>query len=89
MTITSVAEGEQVDFRLDFLRPMAVTNSASFVLSELDSATKMSWVMSGKHEGFLGLVSRAIHLIVSMETMLGETFDTGLNRLKAICENKA
>lgn len=89
MTIVSVAEGDQVDFRLDFLRPMVVTNSASFIVSDLERSTKMSWVMSGKHEGLSGLIARAIHLIVSMDAMLGETFETGLNRLKAICENKA
>lgn len=86
MTTTSIVPNERMDFRIDFLRPMEVTNAGSFTLSELDGTTKMTWAMSGRHEGFPGLISRAVHLFINMDAMLGQTFESGLTRLKEISE---
>lgn len=88
MTTTALKPSERMDFRLDFTRPMVVTNSGAFILSDLDGATKMSWEMSGHHEGFTGLIARALHMFVNMDDMLGKTFETGLAHLKEISEKK-
>lgn len=86
MTTTTLVPNERMDFRIDFLRPMEVTNAGSFALSDVEGATKMTWSMSGRHEGFPGLISRSIHLFISMESMMDEHFQNGLNRLKEISE---
>lgn len=89
MTTTEVKPGERVDFKLEFLRPMAVTNSASFLVSGEEGWTKMTWTMSGKHEGMLGLIARVFHLFMNMDEMVGKPFESGLTALKEIMEKEA
>ncbi|HET9240682.1 MAG TPA: SRPBCC family protein [Oligoflexus sp.] len=89
MTTVAIQEGKRLDFRLDFQRPMAVTNDASFILGPEESPTKMTWAMHGHHRGFTGLLSRAIHLFVSIDALVGQQFDSGLATLKGLAEGSA
>ncbi len=89
-TITTkvISPNERLDYELDFKRPMAVINEGAFVLSRTDDEdlTRMTWIMSGVHSGFAGLVSRMVYLFYNKEKMLGPMFEDGLSRLKMICE---
>lgn len=89
MTTVALEEGSRIDFQLDFVRPMSVTNKASFIVGPQESPTKMTWSMQGHHEGFTGLLSRAIHLFIGIEALVGQQFDSGLATLKGIAEAPA
>ncbi len=88
MTTAHIAAGERIDFKLEFIRPMASIAQASFLVGNLDGSTKMTWRMEGQHEGMTGLIARAIHLIISMDSMVGKDFESGLATLKGIAENE-
>jgi hypothetical protein len=49
----------------------------------------MTWSMQGHHEGFTGLLSRAIHLFIGIEALVGQQFESGLATLKTIAEGPA
>ncbi|HYX39578.1 MAG TPA: SRPBCC family protein [Oligoflexus sp.] len=88
MTTTTVIPGQQIDFKLEFLRPVPANNAASFIVQDEAGLTKMTWVMNGKHEGIIGLISRAMHLCISIDSMLGGSFESGLAVLKEIAEKE-
>lgn len=89
MTTIAIEEGSRIDFQLDFQRPMSVTNHASFIIGPQESPTKMTWSMQGHHRGFTGLLSRAVHLFVSIDTLVGQQFDSGLALLKELAEGSS
>jgi hypothetical protein len=89
MTTVHMEAGERIDFNLEFTRPMTVTNKTSFLLGNQEGPTKMTWSMEGTHEGFPGLMARAIHLFVDIDTMVGKDFESGLAVLKGIAEKEA
>jgi uncharacterized protein YndB with AHSA1/START domain len=82
MTITSARPGEEVVIRLEFLKPWASTNTASFRLAPDVGATKVTWAMEG-HNGFLG---KAASLFMDMDKMIGADFERGLAQLAATAE---
>jgi hypothetical protein len=84
----NIQVGERIDFDLEFIRPMAVTNKASFIVGTQEGPTKMTWSMTGKHEGLTGLIARAIHLFVDMDAMVGKDFEAGLLLLKELAERE-
>lgn len=86
MTTTWIEAGERIDFDLQFLRPMSVTNKASFIVGTQENPTKMTWVMNGTHQGFTGLISRVLHLFMNMDALVGESFESGLSVLRDIAE---
>jgi hypothetical protein len=51
-------------------------------LQSQGDSTNISWAMGGP----LAFKSKVIHLFMSMDTMIGKQFETGLNNLKAIAE---
>jgi uncharacterized protein YndB with AHSA1/START domain len=84
----NIQDGERIDFGLEFIRPMEVTNESSFVVDTQGDLTKMTWIMKGTHEGMPGLIARAIHLFVSMDEMVGKDFEAGLGMLKELIEKE-
>lgn len=87
MTTVALDHGSRIDFQLAFERPMSVINQASFLVGPQESPTKMTWSMQGHHQGFAGLVSRALHLFISIDAMVGQQFESGLATLKGIAED--
>jgi hypothetical protein len=82
MTIVKSVPSEQVEIQLDFVRPMAVTDQAVFTFVPENGGTKVTWTMTGKNN----LLAKAIHLVVSMDKMIGPAFEQGLAALKAGAE---
>lgn len=82
MTIIESKPNELVKFRLDFEKPMKGTNEASFIFSEADGKTRVTWAMYGKN-GFFGKLMKVIGLC---EKFMGEQFNKGLSQLKAVAE---
>lgn len=85
MTITESRASELIRFRLEFLKPFAVTNSAEFYFHAEDGETTLTWSMSGESR----FLCKAIGLFVDMDKMCGRDFEQGLENLRAIAENEA
>lgn len=85
MTLSESRASEFIRFRLEFLKPFAVTNTAEFDFRAEDDATTITWSMSGESR----FLCKAIGLFVSMDKMCGRDFEQGLENLRAIAENEA
>ena len=85
MTILEARPNELVKIKLEFLKPMAATNTAEFTFVPSSDRTAVTWAMSGSN-GFLG---KAIGLVMDMDKMIGSQFEKGLADLKAIVERPA
>lgn len=81
--IKAIKEGERLDFELRFKKPNEMTNNA-YMLTEStgDDQTKVKW-------GFNGTMPYPMNIIMpfgSMDKMLGDQLQSGLNDLKSIME---
>ncbi|MDX1964762.1 MAG: SRPBCC family protein [Pirellulales bacterium] len=85
MTITNSLPGQEIDMRLEFVRPFAGTNDVEFDFVPDGTGTIVTWKMSGKND-FLG---KAVSLFINMDEMVGKDFEKGLAQLKTICEAEA
>lgn len=85
MTITDTKANESVKIKLEFIRPFAAVNDTEFALKPEGAGTKVSWVMTGKHD----FMSKAFCLFVDMEKMLGADFDKGLAQMKTLAETES
>ncbi|MGE0492064.1 MAG: SRPBCC family protein [Vulcanimicrobiota bacterium] len=83
MTIRQAIEGERIDLDLEFLKPFASSCQVAWVLAPDGEGTRMTWSMDGRNDG---LVPRVFGLLMDMDGMIGKDFQSGLERLKTICE---
>jgi carbon monoxide dehydrogenase subunit G len=84
MTIAEREEPNLVRMRLDFVRPFPGTGEATFTLEPSGAGTRVTWVMKGEKV----FVTKVIGLFVSMDRMIGPSFDRGLADLKAQAEKQ-
>ncbi len=83
MTITEADPAARIICRLDFEKPMRVTNIAEFTFTAAESGgTEVRWSMFGKNN----FRAKVINLIMNCEKMCGRMFDSGLADLKAMVE---
>lgn len=85
MTITESRPGELVRFRLEFLKPFAMTAAAEFTFTPDGPQTIVAWSMTGKNN-FIG---KAVGLVMNMDKSVGGDFEKGLASLKALSEAAA
>lgn len=83
MTITGSKPTEQVDIRLDFIKPFAATNQSTFTLTPSGAGTKVQWAMEGNN----GFISKAFCLFVDMDKMVGKDFEQGLANLNVAAKS--
>lgn len=76
------ASPTQVDIKLDFIEPMATSNTTKFVLTPNGNATNLVWSMDGP----MPYLSKLMCVFVSMETLLAPDFERGLADLKTAAE---
>jgi hypothetical protein len=84
MTIEQ-SEPSRVVVKLEFLKPFAATNTATFSFAKVDDGSQVTWAMDGKND-FMG---KAFHLFMDMEKMIGPDFEQGLASLKVAAEAAA
>ncbi len=77
MTITESRPNELVRIRLEFKRPMAATNEALFTFHPEAGGTRVTWSMTGVNT----LMGKAINLVMSVDRMVGKSFEDGLANL--------
>lgn len=85
MTIVESTPAERIRIRLDFVRPFEDTSDVEFTFQPEGEETKVTWTMSGKHN----FISKAMCLVMNMEKMLGDQFDSGLAKMKDAVEKAA
>ncbi len=81
MEVTDVTPAK-VDIKLDFIEPIASSNTAEFLLVPQGETTIVTWVMKGP----MPFISKIMNVFVSMEKMIGPDFERGLAQMKAAAE---
>jgi hypothetical protein len=82
MEITEAAPPAKVMIKLDFLKPIEGHNIAEFVLEPRGDSTKVTWTMRGPAP----FISKVMQVFISMDSMLGKEFETGLANMKNAAE---
>ncbi len=82
MTITESRPHELIRFRLDFVKPFAVTNTAEFTFTPQGDQTAVTWSMSGRQN----FMAKAFCMFMSMDKMVGGEFEKGLAQMKSVAE---
>ena len=83
MTIERSVEPSLVAIKLEFLKPFAATNAATFTFTPGPAGTKVTWAMDGRNN----FVAKAVHLVMDMNKMVGGDFERGLAALKTVAEH--
>lgn len=81
MTITEV-DASHVGIKLEFFKPFAAQNLATFSFAEAPGGTKVTWAMDGQHN----FVGKAMCLVMNMDKLVGGDFEKGLAELKTSAE---
>ena len=82
MTIRESRPNQLVKIQLDFLKPFRATNTAEFTFQPDGNQTAVTWSMYGKKN----FIAKAMHLVVSMDTIVGGQFAEGLAQIKSLAE---
>ena len=86
MEITGAAAPSKIVIKLDFLKPMEAHNTAEFTIDPQaegqENAVRVTWAMFGPAL-FIG---KLMTVFISMDRMVGRSFEQGLANLKRISE---
>ena len=82
MEILSTAPASRLEIKLDFLKPFEAHNTAEFTLTPNGADTEVVWAMHGPAP----YITKLMGVFVSMDSLLGKDFETGLANLKAVAE---
>ena len=85
MTIISVEPGKSITHKIDFLSPRKSSAESSFLLSEENGSTLVTWRFSMKTPRPWNV----FNLMRSMNKELGPDFEEGLNTLKNMAEGRS
>ena len=81
MEITA-ATPAAVAIKLDFLEPLASSNTTSFALQPAADGTRIVWAIDGP----MPYLSKLMCVFISMDRLIGKDFETGLRQLKTAAE---
>lgn len=82
MTLIESRPSDLIRIKLDFLKPFAATSTAEFTFKPEGRETVVTWGMTGERH----FMAKAVHVFMNMDKMIGDNFETGLARMKAITE---
>ena len=82
MTITDSHPSDLVKIKLEFLKAFAATSATEFTLTPQGNQTVVKWKMVGENN----FMSKAFHLVMNMDKMIGSDFEKGLAQMKAVAE---
>lgn len=82
MTVTESRPSNLIRIKLDFEKPFRAINIAEFTFEPRGEQTAVTWTMTGRKN----FVAKAIHLVMSMDKMIGGAFEQGLAQMKAVVE---
>lgn len=84
MEIIEAASPSKVSIQLDFLKPFEAHNTAEFTLAPEGDGTQVTWAMFGPNL----FVGKVMQVFMSMDSMMGKDFETGLANMKAAAEKE-
>jgi hypothetical protein len=82
MTIVESRPSDLIQVKLEFVKPFAGTSVAEFTFKPEGDRTQVTWSMTGDKN----FIAKAIHLVMSMDRMIGDQFDKGLAAMKTVAE---
>jgi uncharacterized protein YndB with AHSA1/START domain len=82
MTLIESRPNDLIRVRLDFLKPFRSTSIAEFTFKPEGDHTVVTWSMSGRNN----FITKAVHLVMDMDKMIGGNFEKGLASMKAAVE---
>lgn len=82
-TIENSVPNQQVDIRLVYLKPMAMTQNAQYLLNFENGQSVVTWRVQGQNN-FMG---RLMCVFFNMDKMVGGMFEKFLGNLKTIVES--
>jgi hypothetical protein len=82
MEITEYTLPAKITIKLDFIAPFEAHNAVDFVLTPQGNATLVRQTMYGPSP----FISKLMGLVFSMEKMVGDKYEEGLNNLKKMAE---
>jgi uncharacterized protein YndB with AHSA1/START domain len=85
MTILESIPGERVSLRLEFFKPFAATNQATFTLVASEKGTQVTWSVEGENT----VMGKAISAFLDMDALLGKNFEEGLANLDTAVQTEA
>jgi hypothetical protein len=83
MTIEKSAAPSLVGIKLEFFKPFAATNTATFTFAPASEGTKVTWAMDGENN----FVGKAFSMFMDMDKMVGADFERGLASMKTLAES--
>ncbi|EKO16429.1 MULTISPECIES: SRPBCC family protein [Leptospira] len=84
MEIIESNSPSNIKMKLDFISPFEAHNTAEFTFVAKDGKTNVTWAMYGPN----AFISKLMGLFWDMDQMIGKDFETGLNNIKTIVEEK-
>jgi len=84
MTIESADAPRRLGIKLEFIKPFAATNQATFTFAPEGGGTKVTWGMDGNRN----LMMKAFGLFVNMDKLVGPDFERGLANLRGLSEKE-
>jgi hypothetical protein len=85
MTITGQTPAKSVDIKLEFMAPFQAENHTLFTFAPTADGTNVTWHMDGTNS----FATKALHLVVDMDKMVGKDFEKGLASMKTLAEAAA
>jgi Polyketide cyclase / dehydrase and lipid transport len=82
MTIVESRPSDLIQVKLEFVKPFAGTSVAEFSFKPDGERSLVTWSMTGDKN----FIAKAIHLVMSMDRMIGDQFDKGLAAMKTVAE---
>jgi hypothetical protein len=73
----------RIGIRLEFIKPFAATNRATFAFDPVAEGTKVTWAMDGDKN----FASKAFGLVMDTDHMIGADFERGLASMKTLAES--
>jgi hypothetical protein len=85
MEILEAIPASALTIELAFTKPMKARNLARFVLVPQGRATRVTWIMTGRHTA----LTKLMHRLLGLDKMIARDFEAGLSDLKAAAESQS
>jgi len=82
MTLVESQAPDRLRIRLEFVKPFPGVNDVGFAFVGDGTGTRVTWTMSGK----FNFITKAVGLVMNMDSMIGRDFEQGLAQLKSVAE---
>jgi carbon monoxide dehydrogenase subunit G len=82
MTITDATPPGSITQKLEFLKPFESTCAVRFTITPDGQGSRVTWGIDGNNN----YMSKVMGLFVSMDSMMGKDFESGLTNLRQVAE---